>query len=91
MANVIRYARPMYEVELLGGPAVVEIAAGATVRTHPASDLFMQGAKHAEVRRIVGGDEPYLLVRPLIGGAPVRGKLRRLSVDHVLVDEKGIG
>jgi len=84
--------RPAYEIAMFGGPDHVEVRVGTMIRVHPAHDLFMQGARYAEVRRVRDADgEVVFDVRPYVGGAPVAGKLRRLSARDVLIDENGIG
>lgn len=85
----IVFDRPLHEVALFGGPASVVLTVGAFIRTHPTSDLFKLGVTRVEVRKIVGGAEPYLMVRSVRSSA-LRGKLLRLGLDHVLIDEKGL-
>ena len=84
--------RPAYEVAMFGGPDHVKITIGTMVRVHPCTDLFMRGARYAEVRRIRDCAGVIVFdVRPYVAGAPVKGKLHSLRSDNVIVDEKGLG
>ncbi len=90
MKREIVICRPAYEVELFGGPESVRVGVGSLVRVHPADDLFVRGAKCAEIR-VISKDGETVKVRPYVGGSPVRGKLHTLAVRNILVDEKGVG
>ena len=85
--NKLVIARPAHEVILVGGPATLTYNVGDVLPLHPACDLWMQGAKTAELRRVVveGSSVERLLVRPLVSGKPIKGRLRAILVEHVLI------
>lgn len=86
MPQKIVIVRPLYEVELEGGEPSYTYHVGSVFRLHPACDLFAQGATQAELRRVVSADGAisHLLVRPIVSGRRIAGKLRAIQPDQIL-------
>lgn len=81
----LHISRPAHIVAVEGGVPAFDVSVGTTIRLHPASDLFARGALYAVVH---GWDaQGVLFVRPYVSGRPVKGKLHRLHVDHILTPD----
>jgi hypothetical protein len=79
--------RPRYEVELYGGRDTARFEVGTMLQLHPASDLWMRGAKEAELRSVVeAGDGTITLrVRPYMQWKPLPGPLHTITPRDILI------